>query len=206
MAKDEFIGIRVSKEFKKLVQGEAKRKGVSLSEYIEKHSDYSFKLTKQHIKTLLERTKEDLPTFWSEADKYRITKEFEDFILMVTTDFLMPINTGKPSLHPVHMLTFIPMILKNTIVNIDAVDDEYKLMAARKFLNAGQILAENLNKLKTKDSEQQKHIISEMKNIIETFVFYFTSMAFEKDAFVKIKAELDKTEKTLIKDIDKATK
>jgi hypothetical protein len=206
MAKDEFIGIRVSKEFKKFIQREAKRKGMSLSEYIEKHADESFKLTKQHIQALLERTKEDSPTFWAEAEKCRITKEFENFILMLATDFLIPINRANPHVHPVHMLSFIPMILKNTIVNMDSVDDEYKIMAAGKFLYAGQILAENLNKLKTKDREDRKHIISEMKNIIETFVFYFTSMAFEKDAFVKIKTELDKTEKILLKDIDKAAK
>ncbi len=206
MAKDEFIGIRVSKEFKKLLQKGAKSKGMSLSEYIEKHADDSFKLTKQHIQTLLERTKGDLSTFWTEAEKCRITKEFENFILMAVTDFLIPVNRANPSLHPVHMLTFIPMILRNTIVNMDSVDDEYKIMAARRFLDAGQILAENLNKLRAKDPEDQKDIISEMKNIIETFAFYFTSMAFEKDAFVKIKAELDKTEKILLKDVGKAAK
>ncbi len=59
-------------------------------------------------------------------------------------------------------------------------------------MSAAEILAENLNKLKTTDKEDQKHIVSDLKNVIETFAFYFTSMAFEKDSFVKIKEELER--------------
>ena len=71
---------------------------------------------------------------------------------------------------------------------------------------AGKALAENLNKLKSKDKEEQKQNRLELKSIIETFAFYFTSKAFEKDSFVRIKAELDKTEETLLHDIEKAKK
>jgi hypothetical protein len=203
MAKDDFIGIRVSKGFKKFLLGEAKRKGMSLSEYIEFHTDDNFKLTKKHLESLLERAKEDLPDFWSEAEKYQIVKEFEKIIPMMATDFLNPIKRTLPSLLPAFMLLYIPLLVKNTIVHIDAINEEHKSQAIHNYLSAGKIIAENLNKLKIRDSEEQKVIISAMKDMMETFAFSFTSMAFEKDSFVKIKVELDKTEKTLLHDIEK---
>ena len=205
MAKEEFIGIRVSREFKKFIQGEAKRKGMSLAEYIEGfHGGEGFKLTRKHFEDLLERAKEDLPTFWGEAEKSQIIKEFEEFIPLVVSDFLNPMNQKDFNLHPAFMLMFIPLLVKNTIVHVDSIEDEHKSRAVEHYLSAGKIIAENLNKLKVKDKEEQKHIISKMKDMIETFAFSFTSMAFEKDSFVKIKAELDKTEKTLLNDIEKA--
>ena len=206
MAKDEFIGLRVTKEFKKFIQREAKRKGVSLSEYIEEHTDDNFKLTRKHFETLLERAKEDLPSFWIEAEKYQITKEFEKFIPLLVSDFLNPVNRTRPRFHPAAMLLSIPQIMKNTIVHLDTIDDEYKSQAVGHFLSAAQIIAENLNKLKTPDDEREKNIVSDLKNVIETFAFYFTSMAFEKDSFVKIKAELDKVENILHKDIESRSK
>ena len=121
MAKEEFIGIRVSKEFKKFIQGEAKRKGMSLSEYIESHTDDNFKLTKKHFESLLERAKEDLPTFWSEAEKYRITKEFEEIIPGMVSDFLNPMNRTNPALHPAFMLMYAHILLNRTIVHIDCL-------------------------------------------------------------------------------------
>ena len=103
MAKEEFIGIRVSKEFKKFLQREAKRKGMSLSEYIEFHTDDNFKLTQKHSQDLLERAKEDLPSFWSEAEKSQVTKEFEKMIPLMISDFLNPYKPHKsffaPCLH-----------------------------------------------------------------------------------------------------------
>ncbi|MEW6002542.1 MAG: hypothetical protein AB1638_07865 [Nitrospirota bacterium] len=205
MAKDEFIGIRVSKEFKKFIQRESKRKGMSLSEYIEKHSEDNFKNTKKHIQDLVERAKEDRPAFWEEADKCKITKEFEQCVPEIVSDILHPLG-GNPKAHPVLLLGSIPSIFQRTIVNLDSVDDGVKMMAIRHFLSTGEKLAENLNKLKSNDKDEQAYIISEIKKIIETFAFYFTSMAFAKDAFVKIKNELDKTEKTLLNDINKKTR
>ena len=175
---------------------------MSLSEYIESHTDDNFKFTRKHFESLLERAKEDLPAFWGEAEKSQITKEFEKFIPLLVSDFLNPLNRTKPRFHPAFMLMYVHLILKNTIVHLDTVDDEYKMQAVGHFLFAAKILAENLNKLKTNDKEEQKHIVSELKNILETFVFYFTSMAFEKDSFMKIKDELDKTEKILLQDIE----
>ena len=202
MAKEEFIGIRVSKEFKKFLQREAKRKGMSLSEYIEFHTDDNFKLTQKHSQDLLERAKEDLPSFWSEAEKSQVTKEFEKMIPLMISDFLNPINRTNPTLHPAFMLLYIPLLVKNTIVHIDSIDDEHKRDAVSKYLSAGKIIAENLNKLKVKDKDEQKTIISTMKDMIETFAFSFTSLAFEKESFLKIKNELDKVEKSLLKDIE----
>lgn len=207
MAKDEFIGIRVTKEFKKFIQREAKRKGISLSEYIEGfHADDNFKLTRKHFQSLLERAKEDLPSFWKVAGKSRITKEFEELIPLMVSDFLNPMNRTNPGLHPAFILHCIPLFLRNTIVHIDSIDDEYRLQAVEEFLSSARIVAENLNKLKVGNKEEQKHIVSELKNIIESFVFYFTSMAFAKDSFVAIKKELDKTEKILLDEINKAGK
>lgn len=202
MAKDEFIGMRVSKEFKKFIQGEAQRKGLSLSEYIESHTDDNFKLTRKHLQDLLERAKEDLPTFWSEAEKYQITKVFERFIPDMATDFLNPINRANPTFHPAFMLMYVSMLVKDTIAYIDSIEDDHKRHAMVNYLSAGKSIAENLNKFKVKDKEEQKFLISEMKDMIETFAFSFTSMAFEKDSFLKIKQELDKVEKTLHKGIE----
>lgn len=201
MAKDEFIGIRVSKEFKKFIQGEAKRKGLSLSEYIESHTDDNFKLTRKHLQDLLERAKEDTPTFWIEAEKYKITKVFEEFIPDMATDFLNPINHTNPSFLPAFMLMYIRMLVKDTIGHIDSIEDEHKRRAIEHYLSAGKVIAENLNKFKVKDKDEQKYLISEMKDMIETFAFSFTSMAFAKDSFVTIKKELDKTEKTLLEEV-----
>lgn len=200
MAKDEFIGIRVSKEFKKFIQRESKRKGMSLSEYIENHSEDNFKNTTKHIQNLVERAKEDRPDFWKEAEKAQITKEFEQFVPHIVSDMLHPIG-NNPKMHPVILLNSIPYIFQRAIVNLDSVDDEVKFMAVSKFLSAGRELAENLNKLKSNNKSEQADIIVEIKKIIETFVFYFTSMAFAKDSFVKIKDELDKAEKILLNDI-----
>lgn len=201
MAKDEFIGIRVSKEFKKFLQRESKRKGMSLSEYIESHSEDNFRNTKKHIQNLVERAKEERPDFWEEAEKCKITTEFEQFVPEIVSDILHPLN-NNPKVHPVLLLGSIPHILQRTIVSLDSVDDEYKMMAVGHFLSTGEKLAENLNKLKSNNKEEQAHIISEIKKIIETFVFYFTSMAFAKDSFVAIKRELDKTEKILLQGIE----
>ena len=201
MAKDEFIGIRVSKEFKKFIQGEAKRKGLSLSEYIESHTDDNFKLTSKHLKELLERAKEDLPTFWKEADKYSVTNVFERIIPDMATDFLNPINRTKPDFHPVFILMYMKMLVKDTIVYIDSLEEEHKRYAMDHYLSAGKVIAENLNKFKVRDKEEQKYLISEMRDMIETFAFSFTSMAFAKDSFVTIKKELDKTEKILLDDV-----
>ena len=175
---------------------------MSLSEYIEYHTDDNFKLTKKHFEDLLERAKEDLPTFWSEAEESQITKNFEGLIPSLIADFLNPINRTNPKLHPAFILMYVHLILRGTIVHIDTVDDEYKMQAVEQFLTAAKVLAENLNKLKTSDKEEQKHIISELKNIIESFAFYFTSMAFSKESFVKIKEELDKTEKILLSEFE----
>ena len=201
MAKDEFIGIRVGKEFKKFLQREAKRKGLSLSEYIESRTDDNFKLTSKYFHDLLERAKEDLPTFWSEAEKYQITKVFEGLIPDMSTDFLNPINRTKPDFHPVFMLMYIDMLVKNTVVHIDSIEEEHKRYAMDHYLTAGKAIAENLNKMKVKDKEEQKYLISKMKDMIETFAFSFTSMAFAKDSFVTIKKELDKTEKILLDEV-----
>lgn len=206
MAKDEFIGIRVSTEFKKLIQGEAKRKGMSLAEYIESHVDDSFNLTRKHFQNLLEKAKTDLPTFWSEADKYEITKVFERVITDMATDFLNPINRTKPNFHPVFMLMYVDMLVKNTIVHINSIEEEHKRYAMDHYLTAGKDIAENLNKMKVKNKDEQVYLITKMKDMIETFAFSFTSMAFGKDSFVTIKKELDKTEKILLEEVKAKSK
>jgi tRNA/tmRNA/rRNA uracil-C5-methylase (TrmA/RlmC/RlmD family) len=201
MAKNVYIGARVTKEFKKFLQGECKRKGVSLSKYIAMHSDDNFKLSKEHIKTLMERTKEDLPTFWSEAEKSQITKEFERFLLEATTDFINPTHRTDPYRHPAFILYQLGKVIGNTIVHIDSIIDEHKMQAVNNYLDVANSIAQNLNKLKSNDKEEQKVIITTLKNIIETYAFNFASMAFKKDSFVKIKAELDKIEKTLLDEV-----
>src|SRR3990172_3578380 len=130
MAKDEFIGIRVSKEFKKFIQRESKRKGMSLSEYIESHSEDNFKNTKKHIQNLVERAKEERPDFWKEAEKSKITKEFEQFIPEIVSDILHPLN-NNPKVHPVLLLGSIPHILQRTIINLDSIDDGNILIKTR---------------------------------------------------------------------------
>jgi hypothetical protein len=201
MAKDEFIGIRVSKEFKKFLQRESKRKGMSLSEYIEYYAKDEFLNIKKHIQNLIERAKEDRPEFWEEAEKVQFTKDFENTIPIIMTDLLHPLN-NNPYYHPILVLNSLTLLFSSTIMHFDTLHENYRRPAYQKILYMGEILAKNLNKIQSKNKEEQEEIISELKGLIESFVFSFTSMAFAKDSFVKIKEELDKTEKVLLKDIE----
>jgi hypothetical protein len=201
MAKDTTIGIRVSKEYKAYIQKEAKRRGMSLTEFIQSHTEDEFRETKRNIQSLIERAKEQRQAYWSEAEKAQITKEFEKFVPEIVSDFIHPLG-HDPHFHPINMLLSISGILKDTIMNLDSLEEENKKYAFIRFLDMGKIIADNLNKFKSDDKEVQKVIVSQLKQLIEAFVFYFTSMVFAKDSFVKIKDELDKTEKILINEIE----
>jgi predicted HicB family RNase H-like nuclease len=205
MAKDEFIGIRVSKEFKRLLQREAKRKGMSLSEYLETTSTDKFEDTKKHIQELIARAKEDRPAFWQEAEKSQILREYETLMPNILSDLLNPLG-HDPHHHALLMMNFIPLATRSCVVNLDSVHDDYKGQAASKLIMTSKIVAENLNKLHGKDKEEQINIIKEIKQLIESFAFSFTSLAFAKDSFVKIKEELDKTEKVLLEDVQKRSR
>lgn len=201
MAKDEFIGIRVSREFKKFLQRESKKKGMSLSEYIEYHSKDEFMNTKKHIQNLIERAKEDRPEFWEEAEKVQFTKDFENTMPIIMTDLLHPLN-NNPYYHPILVLNSLVFLFNSTLHHFDTIHEDYRRSAAMKIFQMGELFAKNINKIKSKNKDEQAEIISELKGILESFAFNFTSMAFAKDSFLKIKDELDKTEKMLLKDIE----
>lgn len=202
MTKDQFIGIRISKESKKLLQQEAKRKGMSLSEYLETTSTDKFEDTKKHIQDLIARAKADRPEFWEEAEKSQILREYESLMPNIVSDLLNPLG-HDPHHHAVLMMNFIPLAMRNCVVNLDTVHSDWKRQASSKLIDASKLLAENLNKLQGKDKEEQIEVIKEIKQLIESFAFSFTSLAFAKDSFLKIKGELDKTEKSLLGDLEK---
>jgi hypothetical protein len=200
MAKDEFIGIRASKEFKTYLQKQAKKKGMSLSQYLEYSFEEKFIATKDHVQFWIDEAKEKNPEFWGKADQSQITKEFEKDIPILVTDFINP-SAGSPYQLPYHMLSILSYLLSSSINNIDSMQKDYHGRTSLLFLSMARTIGANLNKLKSDDIEEKKEIISEMKNLIEMFGFYFTSLAFNKDSFVMIKEGLDKTEKMLLNEI-----
>lgn len=201
MAKDEFIGIRVSKELKDRLKKEAKEKGLTLARYLETYVKGDFLESKYITESLISDSKEKRPEYWDEARKSGLIKDLEWYIPVLVSDFVSP--KGHVSGLPLHMSYLIGDLYKAVVNNMDSVDEFHKGDVSLYALRVGRMLADNLNKLKSQEREFQKKIIREIKAIAETFIFYLASMAFEKDSFFKLKKELDRIEKSLIDEIDK---
>lgn len=204
MAKEDFIGIRVSKEFKEHLQREAKRKRVSLATYIQEHFEDNFRDVRSVNNLLIENAKDERPEYWKQGENNPLLGILEKFAETYPADFLNPMGIGKTDIdfHIVFMLGLIAHATREAVSYFDSIKEDRKKDAAGKFFYMAEAIAENLNKFKSKDKDTQLFIISEIRNLIELLSFHFTSQAFAKDSFLTIKTELDKTEKALRVEIE----
>ena len=208
MAKDDILSLRVDKEFKKHLQREAKRKGVSLAKYIELHFEDNFRDTKSLVHMLIENAKDERPEYWKQLEGNPILRKLEFFGEAYLTDFLHPMGSGdyEPTRHGLFMLERIMYLIGDTANLFETIDEKYRQDAAENYFGMVEAVAKNLNKFKSAEPDTQKYIISAIKELIELLSFNFTSSAFAKESFVKIKEELDKTEKILLREIEEKAK
>lgn len=196
--KDDFIGIRISKELKQKFQKEAKKQGLTLSEYFESCVKGQFLESKYAVQSMIAEAKEKRPEYWEKTQKTPLTRDLEHLIPILVSDFVIP-PSANPDGMPVHISYLIGHLVKSVLNNIDTV--KYKGEVCSNAVRIGKYIADNVGRLKAGDRTEQERIIKDLKEVIETFVFNFTSMAFAKDSFLTIKAELEKTEKILLEGI-----
>ncbi|MCP4253218.1 MAG: hypothetical protein GY775_07385 [Candidatus Scalindua sp.] len=200
--KEEFVGIRISKELKAFLEKKAKKNGISLSRLIDESLIDSFKEDKEFILNNINKRKQERPVYWKELDKSPIIREFENFIAILYTEFLNPLNKTKTDLQPVLLLNWISHILRATIKHYDSISEEYENEAAGKFIESlGKDLIEGLAYIKSNEKETQGEIIDMKMDLAEKVCYHFTALAFAKDSYIKIKTELEKVRKELIKEL-----
>jgi len=205
--KEEFVGIRISKEFRTFLEKKAKDKGISLSRLIDEQLIDSFKEDKEFILSTINKRKQERPVFWKELDKSPIIREFENYIASLYTEFLNPLNKVKTDYQPVILLGWIDHILSATIKHFDSIPEEYKRTAASDFIESlGNALTEGIAYIKSNDKETQGHIIDMKKDMAEKACYHFTALAFAKDSYIKIKTELEKVRNELIKELKENSK
>lgn len=203
--KEEFVGIRISKELRSFLEKKAKEKGISLSKLIDENLIDSFKEDKEFILNNIKKRKQELPVLWNELDKSPIIRNFEEFIAALYTEFLNPLNRNKPDLQPVLLLGWIYQILKETIKNFDSISEEFKERAAQQYTSIGEALIDGLVFIKSKDKETQEYIIDMKKTLVEKACYNFTALAFAKDSYNKIKTELEKIRSELLRELKEKT-
>lgn len=204
--KEEFVGIRISKELRTFLEKKAKEKGISLSKLIDEHLIDSFKEDKEFILSTINKRKQEKPVFWKELDKSPIIREFEDYIASLYSEFLNPLNKSATDYHPVVLLGLIDDILSATIKHFDSIPEEYKRSAAGDFIELfGKSLIDGLAYIKSNDKETQGHIIDMKRDLAEKACYHFTALAFAKDSYIKIKTELEKVRDELIKELKEKT-
>ena len=205
--KEEFVGIRISKEFRTFLEKKAKDKGISLSRLIDESLLDSFKEDKEFILNTINKRKQERPVFWKELEKSPIIREFENYIASLYTEFLNPLNKVKTDYQPVILLGWIDHILSATIKHFDSIPEEYKRLAAGKFIELlGKALIEGFAYIKADDKETQGHIIDMKKDMAEKACYHFTALAFAKDSYIKIKTELENVRDELIKELKENSK
>jgi len=190
--KEEFIGLRVSKELRASLEKGAKAKGISLSKFIEEGLHDTYRSDKDRILNLISLRKQERPEYWKELEKSPIVREFEDYIATIFTEFVNPISKD-PKHQPVMLLTWIEHLLKSTVKHFDSVPEAHKVEAARLFISSvGEALVEGLTQIKSKNKKTQLELIELEKDFVEKACFHFTSLTLAKESYTKIQAELEK--------------
>ena len=200
--KDDFIGIRISKDLKERFQKEAKKQGLTLSEYFESCVRGQFGESKYAVQSMIEEAHEKKPDYWEKARKAALIREIEYLLPIFVSDFVMP-QGADPHGVVLLMIHSIKDFMRAVVNNIDTVSPMYQGAVSQDALEMGRMVADNIGKFKAEDSDDQKTLIKNLKELIESFVFNFTSMAFAKESFLKIQSELEKTEKILLQNIKK---
>jgi hypothetical protein len=200
--KDALIGIRISKSLKERFQREARKQGLSLSEYFTSFIEGQFWESKYAVESMITEAQEKDPKYWEKARKAALIRELEYQLPMVVSDFVSPSATDPNGL-PLHMTYLIEDLVRAVFNNIDTVSPDYRGAVSGYALEMGKLIADNMGKFKAEDNEGQKRIIKDLRELIESFAFNFTSMAFAKESFQKIQSELEKTERILLQNIKK---
>lgn len=189
--KEEFIGIRVSKELRSSLEKAAKKKGISLSRFIEEGLHDTYHSDKERILSLINKRKQERPEYWKELDKSPITREFEDFIGTMFTEFVNPISKNTKH-QPVILIGWIEHLLNSTIKHFDSVPETHKLEAARLFIDSiGGTLIEGLKHIRSKNSKTQSELIELERNFVEKVCFHFTSRALAKESYEAMKKDIE---------------
>lgn len=202
MPKDEFIGVRVSKEVKEKLRKEAKKEGMSISRYFESCIKGSFQEPVLIVESLIADAKEQDPGYWKEARKSPIVRQFEEFLPILISDFVSP-EQKDPKHLPYHMNAITTTLQGAIINNIDSISKPFHIAACFRILETCRITAENLNKFKGSIPDDQELLVKEIRGIAEKFAYFLASSAFNKPAFEKVKKELDALEKELLAEIKK---
>ncbi|MBI2470143.1 MAG: hypothetical protein HYV59_02710 [Planctomycetes bacterium] len=199
--KEDIIIMRVGKEYKAFLQKKAKEKGVSLSKLIDERLYDTFKSDKEQILDLINKKKQERPVYWKTLEESPIVREFENYIACIYTDFVNPISKNT-TYQPVVLLGSMLQILNVTIKNFDSIPEEWRRTAAGSFIELlGKTLVEGLTYIKSNDKETQEDIINMKKDLAERTIYHFTALAFAKDSYNIIKAELEKVRSELIKEL-----
>ncbi len=201
MAKDEFIGIRVSKEFKDRLKKSASNKGVSIAQYIESSLYGDLEVPKRIVESMIVTSKENNPKYWKQAEKSAFLRNLEWQLPMMVSDYISP--QGNPRQNSVQMAYYITDMYKTILNNIEYEEDINKQIISSFAIESGKHLANDIGKLKVKNKEDQEIIIKQIKEVLDTFIFNFTAMGFAKNSYEIIKKELDKTEKQILNQISK---
>lgn len=190
--KEEFIGIRVTKELRASLEKKAKEKGMSLSRLIEEGLDDTYHSDKERILSLIKKRKQERPEYWKELDKSPITREFEDFIGTMFTEFVNPVSRDTKH-QPVILIGWIEHLLNSVIKHFDSVPETHKFEAARLFINSiGGTLIEGLKHIKSKNNKTQSELIDLESNFVEKVCFHFTSRALAKESYEAMKKEIER--------------
>lgn len=200
--KEDIIIMRISGEFKTFLKKKAKEKGVSLSKLIEERLYDTYKTDREQVLDLIAKRKKERPKLWAELDKSPIVREFEGFIATIFTEFINPISKDT-EYQPVVLLGWIQHILRETIKHFDSIREEDKERAAQQFIGVGEILIDGLAHIKSQNKETQEKIIRMKTDLAEKVSHHVTSLAFAKDSYNNIRAELEKVCTEISKELKK---
>ena len=199
--KDELITVRINKEFKAFLKKKARKRGVSLSKLLFENLHDSYQSDKEQILGLINKKKEENPTFWKELDKSKIINEFEEHIATMYTEFINPISSETEH-QPVLLLVWISNFISETIKHFESIPEEHKQLAASHFIRMGETLVDGLGNVKSKDKKTQEEIINMKANLVDKMSYHLTALAFAKESYMKIKKEIGKVKDELIKNLN----
>lgn len=205
LKKEDTIVMRIGKEHKTFLQKKAKEMGVSLSKLIEESLHDTFKSDKEQILDLINKRKQERPTYWKTLDKSPIAREFENYIASLFTEFVNPISRD-PWSQPVVLIGWISDLLQAATKHFDSITEENKRLAADYIIGTGNTLIDGLAYVKSKDKETQERIIEMKRELAEKASYHFTALAFEKESFNTIKRELEKVRNELLKELKENSK
>jgi hypothetical protein len=198
--KEDIIIMRIGKEHKAFLQKKAKERGVSLSKLVEESLHDTFKRDKEQILGLINKRKQERPTYWKILDESPVARGFENYIASLFTEFVNPISRN-PWSQPVVLLAWIDHLLQATIKHFDSISEENKKLAADYIIMAGNTFIDGLAYVESEDKETQEYILDLKREFAEKASYHLTALAFEKESYNTIKRELDKVHDELIKEL-----